>query len=432
MQKHKSGAGRARRLRSFALAILMTAMITSLLPPPVRADSHDTARQIQEAMDEQIRAQEQLDRLAQEAREISATVHQYVGHLAWLNSKNREEQERYQQLVAEQAAALRELDEAYQAYLLSEEELARREEQYRERLQTMYEYREKSMLEVFLQADNLQGFFSNMELIRAIADYDQKMLAELNAARDDAELKHEDATAKRKAADAVVVAKQAEIDELKGTIDRNADELAAAQAVLAARQAAEEKMQAESERIGSLIRDLQAQKEEQEAEEEAARRAAEAARRAAEEAARNAASGAMTWPVPSSRWLTSPYQPNGRTDLPGQTTPHWGVDIAADYGTPIVAAADGTIMVVSNPWEGQNTGGYGYGNYIVINHYNGLATLYGHLRSAAVVLDQYVTAGEVIGYMGSTGNSTGSHLHFEVRVDGYPVEPLQKQYIGQP
>ncbi len=89
-------------------------------------------------------------------------------------------------------------------------------------------------------------------------------------------------------------------------------------------------------------------------------------------------------------------------------------------------------MVVYNPWEGQNTGGYGYGNYVVINHYNGVATLYGHLKSAAVVLDQYVSAGEVIGYVGSTGNSTGPHLHFEVRVDGYPVDPLQKQFIGQP
>lgn len=432
MSKSKPRSGMIKRhvLRVIPalLAFLMCAAM--LPPPPAYAGSQDTARKIQEAMEEQAKAQEAIDAIAAEAAQLAGTVNTYSGTLEWLNSRSREEQQQYEQLLAEQQAALRELEQAYQDYLDSEDELAEREMQYRDRLQAMFEFREKSILEVFLESDNLQGFFSNMELIRAIADYDQQMLTELEAARDDAELKHADADAKREAADAVVVAKQAEIDELRGQIQRNTEELAAAQAVLAARQAEEDEMLAESERIGALINELQEQKEQEEAEE--ARRAAEEARRAAEEAARANRSGTMTWPVPSSRWLTSPFQPEGRTDLPGQTRPHMGVDIGAAYGAPVVAAAGGTVMVVYNPWEGQNTGGYGYGNYVVINHYNGVATLYAHLKSTAVVLDQYVSAGEVIGYIGSTGNSTGPHLHFEVRVDGYPVEPLQKQFIGQP
>jgi len=434
MNSKKSQSGLRKRfvLRTVPV-ILAFLMCGALFPPsPARADSQETARKIQEAMEEQAKAQEAIDAIAAEAAQLAGTVNTYSGNLEWLNARSREEQQRYEQLLAEQQAALRELEQAYQDYLDSETELAERESQYRTRLQAMFEFREKSILEVFLESDNLQGFFSNMELIRAIADYDQQMLTELEAARDDAELKHVDADAKREAADAVVVAKQAEIDELRGQIQRNTDELAAAQAVLAARQAEEDEMLAESARIGALIHELQEQKEQEEAEEEAARRAAEEARRAAEEAARAERSGTMTWPVPSSRWLTSPFQPEGRTDLPGQTRPHMGVDIGADYGAPVVATAGGTVMVVYNPWEGQNTGGYGYGNYVVINHYNGVATLYGHLKSAAVVLDQYVSAGEVIGYVGSTGNSTGPHLHFEVRVDGYPVDPLQKQFIGQP
>lgn len=434
MRKTKARSRLFKRQMFRAVPVLLACLLcAAMLPSPAAyADSQDTAQKIQQAMEEQAKAQEAIDMIAAEAAQLAGTVDTYSGNLEWLNSKSQEEQHRYEQLLAEQQAALLELEQAYQDYLDSEDELAEREIQYRDRLQAMFEFREKSILEVFLESDNLQGFFSNMELIRAIADYDQQMLAELEAARDDAELKHADADAKREAADAVVVAKQAEIDELRGQIQRNTEELAAAQAVLAARQAEEDEMLAESERIGALIHELQEQKEQEEAEEEAARRAAEEARRAAEEAARAERSGTMTWPVPSSRWLTSPFQPEGRTDLPGQTRPHMGVDIGADYGSPVVAAAGGTVMVVYNPWEGQNTGGYGYGNYVVINHYNGVATLYGHLKSAAVVLNQYVSAGEVIGYVGSTGNSTGPHLHFEVRVDGYPVEPLQKQFIGQP
>lgn len=439
MRRMKTRSGFFKRYVLRAVPALLAFLLCAAMlppPPPAYADSQETAAKIQQAMEEQAMAQEAIDAIAAEAAQLAGTVDTYSGNLSWLNSKSREEQQQYEQLLAEQNAALQELEQAYQDYLDSEAELAEREIQYRDRLQAMFEFREKSALEVFLESDNLQGFFSNMELIRAIADYDQQMLTELEAARDDAELKHADAEAKRVAADAVVVAKQAAIDELRGQIERNTEELVAAQAVLAARQAEEDEMLAESERIGTLIHELQVQKEQEEAEEEAAReaarRAAEEARLAAEEAARANRSGTMTWPVPSSRWLTSPFQPDGRTDLPGQTRPHMGVDIGAPYGSPVVAAAGGTVMVVYSPWEGQNTGGYGYGNYVVVNHHNGVATLYAHLKSTAVVLDQYVSPGEVIGYIGSTGNSTGPHLHFEVRVDGYPVEPLQQQYIGQP
>ncbi|NLN47437.1 MAG: hypothetical protein GX153_12865, partial [Clostridiaceae bacterium] len=352
MKKTKTRSGFFKRHILRAVPALLAFLLCAAMlppPPPAYADSQETAAKIQQAMEEQAKAQEAIDAIAAEAAQLAGNVNTYTGNLDWLNSKSREEQQQYEQLLAEQQAALQELEQAYQAYLDSEEELAEREIQYRDRLQAMFEFREKSVLEVFLESDNLQGFFSNMELIRAIADYDQQMLTELEAARDDAELKHADADAKREAADAVVVAKQAAIDELRGQIQRNTEELVAAQAVLAARQAEEDEMLAESERIGSLIHELQVQKEQEEAEEEAAReaarRAVEEARRAAEEAARENRSGTMTWPVPSSRWLTSPFQPDGRTDLPDQTRPHMGGDIGAPYGAPVVAAAGGTVMV---------------------------------------------------------------------------------------
>lgn len=88
-----------------------------------------------------------------------------------------------------------------------------------------------------------------------------------------------------------------------------------------------------------------------------------------------------------------------------------GVDIGAARGTPIHAAADGTVIIArsNGAWNG------GYGNYVVISHDNGTQTLYGHLTSAIVSPGQSVSSGQVIGYMGSTGKSTGVHLHFEVR-----------------
>ena len=98
--------------------------------------------------------------------------------------------------------------------------------------------------------------------------------------------------------------------------------------------------------------------------------------------------------------------------IPGQ---HPGIDLHASYGDPIYACRAGTV--VSAGWDG------GYGNAVVIDHGGGMATLYAHQSRMAVTVGREVSAGEVIGYVGSTGYSTGPHLHFEVRIDGNPVDP---------
>jgi len=94
---------------------------------------------------------------------------------------------------------------------------------------------------------------------------------------------------------------------------------------------------------------------------------------------------------------------------------HAGIDVAVSSGTPIRACRSGTVMIAG--WQG------GYGNTVVIDHGGGMATLYAHQSSVAVSVGEQVLAGEVIGYVGSTGNSTGPHLHFEVRIAGNPVDP---------
>ncbi len=105
-----------------------------------------------------------------------------------------------------------------------------------------------------------------------------------------------------------------------------------------------------------------------------------------------------------------------RTDpVNGTRAFHAGVDFALSCGTPVKAHAAGTV--ISAGWQG------GYGNATIINHGGGMATLYGHQQSITAGAGQVVSAGEVIGYVGSTGKSTGCHLHFEVRINGNPVDP---------
>lgn len=123
--------------------------------------------------------------------------------------------------------------------------------------------------------------------------------------------------------------------------------------------------------------------------------------------------GIFAWPLPQSFTITSPF--GYRKDpFTGEVTYHSGTDIAAPAGTPILAAADGTVAIANgaDPWGGS------YGYYINLDHGEGIETLYAHCSAIAVTVGQQVRQGEVIGYVGSTGNSTGNHLHFEVKLNG--------------
>jgi len=119
------------------------------------------------------------------------------------------------------------------------------------------------------------------------------------------------------------------------------------------------------------------------------------------------------WPVNGP--ISSGFGPRVQPII-GASTFHPGVDIAASQGTPIKAAGDGVVKMA-----GVNGG---YGNFTLIDHGGGLATGYGHQSRIAVSVGQHVSTGQVIGYVGSTGTSTGPHLHWEVRVNGSPVNPL--------
>lgn len=122
--------------------------------------------------------------------------------------------------------------------------------------------------------------------------------------------------------------------------------------------------------------------------------------------------GQFMWPLPYTHTISSPYEWRwGRM--------HWGVDIADSgvYGQPIVASDGGTVTFAGND-------GGGYGNYVVIDHGNGYQTIYGHASELAVTTGQSVAQGDTIAYVGSTGNSTGPHLHFEIVENGEKINPL--------
>ena len=131
--------------------------------------------------------------------------------------------------------------------------------------------------------------------------------------------------------------------------------------------------------------------------------------------------GEFVWPVPGFSIISSGY-----TDCVNRRSAHGAIDIAGSgiYGANIVASGAGVVRMANSCVDAYGQGGGGYGKFVWIDHGNGKSTLYGHMSTVNVSIGQRVSRGQVIGNVGNTGHSTGPHLHFEFRLDGKRVNPL--------
>ncbi|MBQ6998934.1 MAG: peptidoglycan DD-metalloendopeptidase family protein [Clostridia bacterium] len=230
-----------------------------------------------------------------------------------------------------------------------------------------------------------------MDVMEQIADYDNTLLTEL------------------KENEQVIEAIKIEIENERAQVMSIMEQSLAKKRQLAQKQAASQKIlndlaQTEKE----ITQELKKAKEA----ENAARN--EIARLVSGDGSRYVG-GKFLWPSTNSYRITSPYSMRVHPTL-GVYKQHTGIDIGASYGTNVLAAADGTVIIAG--WNNA------YGNYVVINHGGGVTTLYGHNSSLTVSKGQKVSRGQVIAKVGSTGYSTGPHIHFEVQVNGSPVNPM--------
>ncbi len=293
--------------------------------------------------------------------------------------------------------------------------LKRHDGAYKRRLVQIYEHGDTGYLDVLLSARSFSDFVERWDDLRLIVAADQRAVKE------------------RRAAAKQVAAAEARLESAQMSLEQNQQAAVQARSQLAA--LSDERRQllqvadAQRQRVATEV----AQLEELSAQEEQAlqaliierQREIEAQREAERRAARLSGhpasttvatgSGALMWPV--SGPITSPFGWRMHP-IHHRMILHEGMDIAANTGTPIKAADAGRVIVAG--WEG------GYGNYINIDHGGGVSTGYGHCSAIYVSVGQDVKKGQVIGAVGSTGNSTGPHLHFEVRINGQPVDPATR------
>ena len=366
-----------------------------------------TKKDIEDAKKKRDDAKNQAKAASEKISQLEDQRDDLQGELAKLNAASEEQRAQYEIIYGQLQAALEEKAKALDEFIEAQENLEYQQQLFTDRITIMFEYQNKSTLEVLLESDSIAGFFTNMELITLIADSDAQAIDMLQIALDDAELQAQIKLQYAEDMQAIADEKKKQLDELEALIGTTEATLDDVNTSLDEWEAKEDELEEYAASLDKKVKELQ----DKYAKEHPARGGS-----------KTTGGVAFSWPTYCTT-ITS-YFGNRVHPVYGTTKFHSGIDIGAGYGDKIMAAASGTVIYVTEPYEGCNKGGSGYGNYCIIDHGNGYSTLYGHARDIYVSEGQWVNAGQSIGEVGSTGTSTGAHLHFEVRLNGDRKNPL--------
>ena len=316
---------------------------------------------------------------------------------------NNQEIELYDEMIAEKAAELEE------AQRLENEQL----ERYRARVRAMEENGGYNILAIISKSDSFSDMLTAMDDVGEIMESDRQLEEAYIAARENTESVKADYEDTRSELEELKAQLKEEQEELEKDIEEAIQIILDLENDLENRQAEYDAIMAAEDAANATIDKLVAELEAQRAAEAAA--AAAAAGGSGGGGSANA-SGSFLWPVASYVYVSSRFGLRVHP-ITGKTKSHTGIDIASNQGTAVYASDGGSVTLAG--WNG------GYGNCIMIDHGNGYVTLYGHLSSISVSVGQTVSQGATIGAVGSTGNSTGPHLHFEVLKNGTRIDPEQ-------
>ena len=395
-QREKRRSVFARVGRCAAALVLAVVFLASSAEPGMAvtwADVNDLKSEASSLDAEKKELQEKLDALADDKSEAinrKILLDQQIANTTAQIQNVEAQIDQYAALITQTPAELVEAQEKEEAQY----------ELFCSRVRAMEERGTISYWSVLFKADSFTDLLSRLDIINEIMDSDQAVIDELEALQAEIETKMselETSKAEEENAKAELVSKKNELDaqrkEANAVIQELSSNESETEAALSDLQAEQDALWAEAQRLSDQL----------------------VAQQAANGQSTESNPGGYIWPV-DSRYITSTV--GGRASPGGiGSTNHKGTDIGrVGYTSSVYASKAGTVIVSQYSSS--------YGNYVVISHGSGNTTLYAHMSSRKVSVGDYVNQGDVIGITGSTGNSTGPHLHFEVTENGVRVNPL--------
>lgn len=377
------------RKKRFTLAILLIAITFSSVLP-VMADELSDAKNKKASTDNRIadlkkKQQAELKekaRLEKEQQELTKQQNEEANAIEELEKQIAEAKEHLRQTELALAQATADYNQM--------------NELVKTRLQVMYKNSETTMLDTLLSSGSVVEFYERLHYMQVISENDNKLMQQLEEARLDVELKKQMQEQAKEILEQKLGEREERLQQIKTSRARVEGEISRSKKEIQQLEKEIDKQLEESKRLESKIKTLMTKQK--------------------------YVGGSMTWPVPSSYRITSSFGMRKHPIL-RKNKMHTGVDIGADKGASIVAANSGTVIMAHYDKNG-------YGNMVVIDHGGGITTLYAHASKLLVKVGDKVKSGQTIAKVGSTGLSTGNHLHFEVRVNGEPKDPM-KGYLSK-
>ncbi len=364
--------------------------------------------QISEAQNEKQQLQSGLTDIKAMKEKLENEKSNLENYVVALDANLAEIQEKISELngmIAEKETEIQETEEELEAAI------EKQDEQYaamKARIQMMYEQNDDYFLETIAAAESFGDLLNRLDYIEAVVEYDDRKLEEYMLVREYVETCKKELDAEKEVLDEAKAAVQTEEDSLESLISDKETEIVSKQSDIHNKEAAIAAYEAEIQEQNEVIAALEAA-----VAEERKRLAAESGKRLTYDG------GTFTFPAPSYTRISDEYGNRIHPTL-GVEKFHNGIDLAAPNGSPILAAYDGEVVAAA--YSGT------MGNYIMIDHGNSLYTIYMHASALYVSKGDLVSKGQQIAAVGSTGRSTGPHLHFGVRLNGGYVSPWN--YLG--
>ena len=403
--------------KRIGIGLLCGALLLSALPVyGENQQIQDSKQKIEENKEKLSAVESEKQKVEEKLQELSALKSDAAAYIQKLDGELADLQGQIDSLGTQMTEKNAEI-EATKVQLADAK--AREEEQYASmklRIKYMYENGDTNFLDLLFEAESLSDMLNRAEYIQKVSEYDRQKLDEFVAVRNEIEetelrlteeyneldrMKQE-TEAKQSSVEALQADKQKELESYNAKIQEANADIAQMQSEIAGIQ---EAIRAEENQIAAIEAEIRRQEEE-------ARKKAEAQGQSYE--TKNLGSISFIWPCPASGRITSAF--GGRSSpTEGASSNHQGIDIGAPTGSSILAAASGSVVIATYSASA--------GNYVMINHGGGVYTVYMHMNSIGVSVGQSVSQGQQIGTVGSTGYSTGPHLHFGIRSNGTYVNP---------
>lgn len=419
------------RIISIVLAavILLSLVSTALIVMVHAASSSEIKSKLADLRAKQAEIQKQSDELEKSIAENKDQTKTLVGQKAEIDQEmemSRQKIENLNEQIQQLNLLIAEKQTELEASVAKEEAL---QKQYKARLRSMEETGSVSYWSILFKASSFSDLLDRVDMIREIAESDQLMLKQLSAAtqaveteradleqqkldlqqtEDDLAVEQAELETKRAKADTLITQMQAEYASLS-------DEFLAAEADEAA--VREQIKKTETDYFNALAKEQAAAA----AAAAAANKPSSGSNSSSSSSSGGASSGGFAFPLAYSTGVTCAYGPRVHP-INGNKSFHYGVDLAAGMNTEIYATKSGTVTGA--------TYGEANGYYVTINHGDGYSSIYAHMTNYVVSAGDSVKQGQLIGYVGTTGWSTGPHLHFEILYNGSNVNPMN--YISLP